>query len=524
MPRRRHRLLRRVLSELLTLETDTEIKRDLRDVFFAQDDLALVLTQDLHPEREALQLLDQHAERLRDTGLERVVALDDRLVGLDAAHDVVGLHGQDLLQDVRGAVSLERPNLHLSEPLASELGLAAQRLLGDQAVRTGRPGVDLVLDQVRQLEQVDHAHRYRLAKLLAGTAVAQLDLTVGRQARLLQLGHDGGHRRAVEHRRRDLDSQRVRDPAEVRLEHLAEVHAARHAQRVEHDVDGSAVWHVGHVLRRKDSRHDALVAVPAGHLVAGRDLSLLREVDPDHLVDARAQLVLVLAREHLDVDHDAALAVRHTQARIANLARLLAEDRAQEALLRRKLGLALRRDLANQDVALLDLRADVDDAALVEVAQRVVGDVGDVTGDLFWAELGLASLGLVLLDVDRGVHVLLDHALGQKNGVLEVVALPRHEGDQHVAAQRHLAVLDGRPVGQDVALLHVLAWLDLGAVVEAGALVGAGELLQRVVPLRPVAVRLHDDLEDRRRVHSLEVLWVSDVDDRPRDVRDDHLA
>src|SRR5256886_17437977 len=96
---------------------------------------------------KAFQLLDQHAERLRDAGLERVVALDDRLVSLDAADDVVRLHGQDILQDVRGAVSLERPHLHLAEPLDAELRLADQRLLAEQAVRTHGQGLDLVLDQ-----------------------------------------------------------------------------------------------------------------------------------------------------------------------------------------------------------------------------------------------------------------------------------------------------------------------------------------------------------------------------------------
>src|SRR2546428_8693165 len=48
---------------------------------------------------------------------------------------------------------------------------------------------------------------------------------------------------------------------------------------------------------------------------------------------------------------------------------------------------------------------------------------------------------------------VLDDALRKQDRVLEVVALPRHEGDQHVAAQRHLAVVDCGPVGQDVALL-----------------------------------------------------------------------
>ena len=44
-----------------------------------------------------------------------------------------------------------------------------------------------------------------------------------------------------------------------------------------------------------------------------------------------------------------------------------AEDRVQQLLFRRQLGLALRRDLADQDVARLDVRADADDAVLVEV-------------------------------------------------------------------------------------------------------------------------------------------------------------
>src|SRR5713226_2093669 len=120
-------LLCRVFPELFALEADAEVQRDLGNVLFRKHDLALVLAQDLDPEREPFQLLDQHAERLRDAGLERVVALDDRLVGFDAADDVVGLDGQDLLQDVRGAVSLECPHLHLAEALAAELRLAAQR-------------------------------------------------------------------------------------------------------------------------------------------------------------------------------------------------------------------------------------------------------------------------------------------------------------------------------------------------------------------------------------------------------------
>ena len=111
----------------------------------------------------------------------------------------------------------------------------------------------------------------------------------------------------------------------------------------------------------------------------------------------------VLAGEDLDVDDDAALAVGHLQGGVAHLARLFAEDGAQQALFRGQVGLALGRDLTDEDVAGVDLRADADDAALVQVLQRVLADVGDIAGDLLGAELGIAGVDLILLDVDGGV-------------------------------------------------------------------------------------------------------------------------
>ncbi len=66
-------------------------------------------------------------------------------------------------------------------------------------------------------------------------------------------------------------------------------------------------------------------------------------------------------------------------------------------------------------------------------------------------ELGVPGVDLVLLDMDRRQHVVAHQALGQDDGVLVVVALPGHEGDQQVLAQAELAALGGRPVGQDVA-------------------------------------------------------------------------
>src|SRR6516165_8571575 len=488
----------------------------------AHFDRGTVARQHFHVQAERLHLLDEHLETFWDARLWDVLALDDRLVHLHAAEDVVGLDGEQFLQGVGGAVGLQGPHLHLTEALPAELRLTAQRLLGDHRVRAGAPRVDLVVHQVEQLEDVDVADRDRVLERLAGPAVEQARLTVRpyqsltipvRQRAAEQAGDllflgpvedRGGDRRA---RGRGVGAHRVQallplglvaldlpaglgHPPEVGLQDLADVHPARDAERVEHDVHRGAVLEERHVLHRQDLRDHALVPVPAGQLVAVGDLALLGHVHPDQLVHARRQLVAVLAGEHADADDLAFLAVRDLEAGVADLTGLLAEDRAQQPLLGRQLGLALGRDLADQDVAVDDLGADPDDAALVQVGQDLVGDVRDVPGDLLRAQLGVPGVDLVLLDVDAAQHVVLNQPLGQDDGVLVVVALPRHERGQQVLAQRHLAVVGARAVGQHLADLDPVAFLDDRLLVEAGALVGPLELLHAVGG--PGAVVVHD--------------------------------
>src|SRR3954462_2850355 len=79
---------------------------------------------------QRLELADEHVEGFRQARGKRGVALDDRFVNLRAPGHIVGLGGEQLLENVRRAISFERPDLHFAEPLSAELRLAAQRLLG----------------------------------------------------------------------------------------------------------------------------------------------------------------------------------------------------------------------------------------------------------------------------------------------------------------------------------------------------------------------------------------------------------
>ena len=58
-----------------------------------------------------------------------------------------------------------------------------------------------------------------------------------------------------------------------------------------HDIDRCPVGKERHVFRGNDPRDHALVTVPARHLVADRELSLLGDVDLGQLHDAGRELV-----------------------------------------------------------------------------------------------------------------------------------------------------------------------------------------------------------------------------------------
>src|SRR6476620_4285144 len=479
-------------GRLTPAQVDAELLRSAEDLLVGllHLDRGAVAAQDLDVETQGLHLLEEDLERLRDA----------------RAGDVVRLDRQQLLERVGGAVRLEGPDLHLTEALATELGLTAERLLGDHRVRTRGASVDLVVDEVVELEEVHVAARDGLRERLAGAAVEEARLArgvdeadpVARLERRVEQTRDDVLGGTVEDRRRHARARRGlvrvgRDllgplrapldlpaarggPAEVQLEDLAEVHTTGNTVRVEHDVDRRAVLEEGHVLDREDLGDDALVAVAAGELVTVGDLALVGHVDADELVDAGRQVVAQVGTELLDADDRAGLAVGHLERRVADLAGLLTEDGAQQALLRRQLGLALGRDLADEQVAVTDLGADADDAALVEVGEDLLGDVRDVPGDLLRPQLGVAGVDLVLLDVDRGEDVVLHQTLGEDDRVLVVVALPRHDRHAQVAAQRPLATVGRGTVGDDATHLQARTLVDQHALVVGGALVGAGEL------------------------------------------------
>ena len=206
--------------------------------------------------------------------------------------------------------------------------------------------MDLVVYKMVQFQVIHIAHRNRIVKRLAGTAVIQRSLSIDdiqlafrkqhfilfgffllihadalifsglwiidqfdnvlaldvftrpdftAEPRLLQAVQNIFLACAVERRRHHLDAKLFGRASQMHFQHLTDIHTRRNAQRIQNDVQRRAVRKERHILRRKNSGNDAFVSVPASHFIADRDFSFLGDIHTDHFVDAGRQIVLIVS-------------------------------------------------------------------------------------------------------------------------------------------------------------------------------------------------------------------------------------
>ena len=247
----------------------------------------------------------------------------------------------------------------------------------------------------------------------------------------------------------------------------------------------------------------------ACHLVADRYLPLLCYINSHGLIYARRQLVAVLPCKYFRVHNDTVLAMGNLERRVPYLTGLLSKNRAEKPLFCRKLRLPLRSNLSYQDVSGAHLCADPDDSSLVQIFQGIVSHTWNVAGNLLRPELGVTSLRLIFLNVDGCIHVVLYKALAQENGILVVVAFPRHKSDERILSESHLSVGSRRTVRNHVSCLHAVSLEDNGPLVITVALIAAKELCQLI--FLSIAIILADNNLSRGRALNHAALFRHDA-------------
>ena len=277
-----------------------------------------------------------------------------------------------------------------------------------------------------------------------------------------------------------IEAQGFRSQGQMDLQDLSDIHTGRHAQRIQDDIQRPSVGKIRHILDGQNAGNDTLVAVTACHLIADRDLSLLRDVNANRLVHTGGKLISVLSGELLGIYDNAVFTVGNLQGCVTNFTGLFTEDRAQQALFRSQLGLALGCDFTDQDISRADLSADTDDTFLIKILEGFLTDARNIAGNLFRSELGITGFTLVLFDVDRCVDIVTHKTFAQKNSVLIVVTFPGHESDQGVLSEGKLTVAGRRTVRDNLSLDNMLAGDHDRFLVVAVALIAALELGQMI--------------------------------------------
>ena len=167
--------------------------------------------------------------------------------------------------------------------------------------------------------------------------------------------------------------------------------------------------------------------------------------------------------------------MRNFKRSIADFSGFLAEYRAEKSFFRGLLGVAFRRNSADENVAAVNLCSDTDNTVFVKVRKQVFSDARNVARDFFGTEFRFFRVYLIFFYMNGSVFILFYKVFVQKNRVLVVVTFPCHEADKHIFAERKFAVVGRRTVRKNLSRFNSLTLLDDDVLVDAGRLVRTEE-------------------------------------------------
>ena len=123
-------------------------------------------------------------------------------------------------------------------------------------------------------------------------------------------------------------------------------------------------------------------------------------MDTDLLIHSRRQFVTVFTGKHFDTDDNTGFTVGHTQRTVPFLTGLFVKYGTYKTFFRRQLGFTLRCNFSYKDITGAYFRTDPDDTALIQVFARRFRNVGDVPGDLFRSQLGVAGITVIFFNMN----------------------------------------------------------------------------------------------------------------------------
>ena len=155
--------------------------------------------------------------------------------------------------------------------------------------------MNLIIYQMVELEHIHVSYCYRIIKPFAGSAVTETEFTCSRISAFVEKLYNVFLSSTVEYRGGNVPSLLLCGKTKVNFQYLSYIHSGRYAQRVKHYLERLTVFQERHILFRKNSGNNTLVAMASCHLISNVDLSLSCDVASYQLVYSRRKLVAVFS-------------------------------------------------------------------------------------------------------------------------------------------------------------------------------------------------------------------------------------
>src|SRR5262249_6853944 len=139
-------------------------------------------------------------------------------------------------------------------------------------------------------------------------------------------------------------------------------------------------------------------------------------------------LLSATSREHPYTNNNAFYPRRHDERSIPYIPGLLTEDSLEQLLFRTQLRFTFGGDFPHEDIPRANLSTNTNDAAFIQVSQRFLAHIRDISSNFFLALLRIAGFNLEFLNMDRGKALFFYNPLANDDGIFEVIPSPGHEG------------------------------------------------------------------------------------------------
>src|SRR5437762_5675594 len=126
----------------------------------------------------------------------------------------------------------------------------------------------LIINHVMQLDHVDHTDRGFLMEAFTGFSVIQISVTVSWNAGLLAIISNFINRSSVKNWCRESYSQFFSSPTENSFIDLSKVHTARHAKRIQYNINRSSIFKEWHVFFANNLSHNSFVTMATCHFIS----------------------------------------------------------------------------------------------------------------------------------------------------------------------------------------------------------------------------------------------------------------